>query len=92
MTIFKNSFVRVNMIRPSGVASDFGYFVGGIDMAPMHDLGNYYLLGVSVTGGVTPQSDHVTGLADVDFRTSGSFSGWDFDTIWKMGESYPTLK
>jgi hypothetical protein len=92
MTIFKNTFVRVNLIRPSGVDSDFGYFVGVIDVGAMYDLGNYYLLGVSVTGGVTPQSDHVTGLADVDFKNTGSFSGWDFDTIWNMGESYPTLK
>jgi hypothetical protein len=41
----------------------------------MYDLGNYYLLGVSVTGGVKPQSDHVTGLDDVDLKTTGSFSG-----------------
>ena len=36
--------------------------------------------------------DGVTSLGAGQFRNQGSFKGWDFSTIWKMGNNYPILR
>ncbi len=47
---------------------------------------SYYLAG---TTGVGFGGDPLT--AD-EFKNQASFVGWDFNTIWKMGDLYPVLK
>ena len=40
----------------------------------------------------TNPQDGVTALSADDFKLVSSFTGWDFNTIWRMGAVYPELR
>lgn len=39
-----------------------------------------------------PDTYGCDGLNDVDFKEEANFDGWDFDTIWIMGDEHPELR
>lgn len=76
-----------------GMISD-GENTGGVcgkNDNPTGVLACYYLDGRCAVGN-GGYTDGATALQLLAFNTSSSFSGWDFDNVWKIEESHPVLR
>lgn len=56
----------------------------GTEKVPVEVNSSYY----SLPG----DTQYMTGLSEQEFLYEDSFSGWNFDGVWKMGEKYPIFR
>ena len=79
-----------------GEVVSWGYYAGGIaGKASSNTISNCYYKDTT-SKGVASGTDAGTKCTDAQMQTQGTFTGFDFDKVWKMGDTeafpYPELK